>query len=149
MDREIESARIPREAGQASRYASGHLMCRSALWGIAGFLGCAYFAWVSFAHVAKNEYEWPHDAWTSATYIVWVLLLLALAYDTRCMRERLFFSVLMANFLVGGALTVWSNIPLADMRNARIGTGALWAVAALLSLTTLRGVPELAQRKQP
>lgn len=149
MDREIESSRIPTEAGQASPYASGHLMCRSAVWGVAGFLGCAYFAWVSFAHVAKNEFEWPHDAWTSATYIVWVLLLLALAYDTRCMRERLFFSVLVANFLAGGGLTVWSNIPLADMRNARIGTGALWAVAALLSLTTLRGVPELAQRKQP
>jgi hypothetical protein len=149
MDREIESAQIPTEAGQVSPYASGHLMCRSALWGIAGFLGCAYFAWVSFAHVAKNELEWPHDAWTSATYIVWVLLLLALAYDTRCMRERLFFSVLMANFLAGGALTVWSNISLADMRNARIGTGALWAVAGLLSLSTLRRAPELTQRKQP
>lgn len=149
MDREIESSRIPTEPEQASAYASGHLMCRSALWGIAGFLGCAYFVWVSLAHVANNEYQWPHDAWTSATYIVWILLLLALAYDTRCMRERLFFSVLVANFIVGGALTVWSNIPRADIRNARIGTGVLWAVAALLSLTTVRGAPGLSQRKQP
>jgi hypothetical protein len=124
-------------------------MCRSALWGIAGFLGCAYFAWVSFAHVAKHEYEWPHDAWTTATYIVWVLLLLALAYDTRCLRERLVFSVLVANFLVGGGLTVWSHVPMADIRNVRIGTGALWALAALLSLTTLRGAAGLPKRKQP
>ncbi len=44
------------------------------LWGIAGFLGCAYFAWVSFSHVLRNEFDWPHDAWTAATYLVWILL---------------------------------------------------------------------------
>jgi hypothetical protein len=146
MDREIESAKIPTDVVHVSPYASGHLMCRSALWGIAGFVGCGYFAWVSFAHVAHNEFEWPHDSWTIATYIVWILLLLALAYDTRCMRERLFFGVLLANFLVGCGLTVWPNVALADIRHARIGTGILWALAALLSLTTLRGAPEIAKQ---
>ena len=68
----------------------------------------------------------------------WAATLLgALALDTRCLRERVFFSVLVTNFVIGCALTLWHNIPSADVRNARIGTGALWAVAAIVSLTTL------------
>lgn len=130
-------------APKPSAYASGHLMCRTPLWGIAGFLGCAYFAWISFSHVTRNEYEWPHDWWTAATYLVWIILLAALALDTRCLRERLFFGVLVANFVVGCALTLWHTIPSADVRSARIGTGALWAIAALLSLTTLSGASDL------
>jgi hypothetical protein len=113
-------------------------MCRTALWGVAGFLACAYFTWVSFSRVLRNELEWPHDAWTAATYVVWVVLLAALAIDTRCLRERLFFMVLVVNFLVGFGLTLWRNVPVADVRAARLATGACWAVAAVLSLTTLR-----------
>jgi hypothetical protein len=124
-------------------YGSGHLMCRTALWGAAGFIGCAYFTWISFGHVTRNEYEWPHDAWTAATYIVWIILLAALAFDTRCLRERLFFGVLVVNFLTGFGLTLWHSIPSVDVRSARIGTGTLWAVAALISLTTLRRAQEL------
>jgi hypothetical protein len=147
MDRQIENAKVKTEtkngAKQSSSYRSGHLMCRTPLWGVAGFLGCAYFAWVSFGHVTRNEYEWPHDAWTAATYIVWILLLAGLAFDTRCLRERMFFGVLVINFAVGCWLTLWRNIPSADVRTARIGTGALWALAALVSLTTLGGAAEL------
>jgi hypothetical protein len=117
-------------------------MCRTPLWGVAGFVGCAYFAWISFSHVIRNEFEWPHDFWTAATYLVWILLLAGLALDTRCLRERLFFGVLVVNFMVGCGLTLWSGIPSADVRIARIGTGALWTLAALLSLTTLRGSAE-------
>jgi hypothetical protein len=112
-------------------------MCRTPLWGVAGFLGCAYFAWISFSHVTRHEYEWPHDAWTTATYIVWILLLAGLALDTRCLRERLFFGVLVVNFVVGCGLTLWRNVPPADVRTARIGTGALWGLAAVMSLTTM------------
>jgi hypothetical protein len=118
-------------------------MCRTPLWGIAGFIGCAYFAWVSFSHVSRQQYDWPHDWWTAATYIVWILLLAALAYDTRCLRERLFFCLLVANFVVGCGLTLWHKIPLSDVRSARIGTGTLWALAAIVSLTTLGGAREL------
>jgi hypothetical protein len=113
-------------------------MCRTPLWGVAGFLACAYFTWVSFSRVLRNEFQWPHDAWTAATYIVWVVLLAALAIDTRCFRERLFFVVLVFNFLVGFGLTLWRSVPVADVRAARLATGALWAVAAVLSLTTLK-----------
>jgi hypothetical protein len=118
-------------------------MCRSALWGIAGFAASAYFAWISFRHVAQNEYEWSHDPWNAATYIVWIILLVGLAFDTRCFRERMFFGVLVINFVIGCSLTFWRGVPLTDVRTGRIVTGALWSLAALLSLTTLRGAPEL------
>jgi hypothetical protein len=64
-------------------------------------------------------------------------LLAGLALDTRCLRERLFFGVLVVNFVVGCGLTLWRNVPPADVRTARIGTGALWGLAAVMSLTTM------------
>lgn len=136
MDRQIENAKIETAAKQPS--GSGHLMCRTPLWGVAGFLGCAYFAWISFSHVTRQEYDWSHDWWTAATYIVWIILLAGLAVDTGCLRERLFFVLLVINFVIGCGLTLWSSVPPTDVRIARIVTGALWALAALVSLTTLR-----------
>jgi len=142
MDRQIEHARVGAKNGAKQPQRSGHLMCRTPLWGVAGFLGCAYFAWVSFARVTQGDYDWPHDLWTAATYIVWVLLLAGLAVDTRCLRERLFFCMLLINFVAGFGLTLWHNIPPTDVRTARIGTGGLWALAALASLTTLAGASD-------
>jgi hypothetical protein len=113
-------------------------MCGAPLWGVAGCLGCAYFAWISFSHVTRSEYDWPHDLWTAATYIVWIVLLSGLAVDTRCLRERLLLGLLVINFVIGFGLTLWRNVPNGDVRMVRIGTGALWALAALVSLTTLR-----------
>jgi len=136
MDRQVEATKMGTKPDRW--YLSGHLMCRTPLWGIAGFLGCGYFAWISFSHITRGEYDWPHDAWTAATYIVWIVLLAGLTLDTRCLRERLFFGVLVVNFVVGCTLTLWRGVPAADVRAARIGTGALWALAALLSLATLR-----------
>jgi hypothetical protein len=144
MDRQIENAGVKVAAKRP--YSSGHLMCRASLWGIAGFLGCGYFAWVSFGRVTRGEFDWPHDFWTVATYIVWIVLLAGLALDTRCLRERLFFGLLVINFVVGCGLTLWRNIPSADVRTARIATGALWALAALVSLTTLAKMPEVRRR---
>ncbi len=148
MDRELEESRITLAEG-VSPYASGHLMCRSALWGVAGFLGCAYFAAVSFLHVSRREYDWPHDAWTAATYIVWIVLLVALAYDTRCLREKMFFGLLVANFVVGFGLTVWHNIQTADVRSARVATGVLWALAGIVSLTTIGGATDAPHKEKP
>ena len=135
MDRQIEVANTTTMAKRP--YSSGHLMCRATPWGIMGFLACGYFAWISYSRVLRNESDWPHDAWTAATYIVWILVLIGLALDTRCLRERLFFGVLVVNFAVGLGLTLWSTIPSGQVHNARIGTGALWALAALVSLTTV------------
>ncbi len=153
MDRQLENAKaevgtgVRTKTGPKRPHRSGHLMCLTPWWGVACFLGCIYFAWISFGHVSRHEYEWPHDLWTAATYIVWIVLLGGLALDTRCLRERLFFGLLVINFVVGCGLTLWHNIPSADVRAARIGTGALWAVAALVSLTTLRSEPELRRNK--
>jgi hypothetical protein len=135
MDRQI--APVETKATAKQPYSSGHLMCRASLWGIAGFLGCAYFAWISFGHVLRNEYGWPHDAWTAATYFVWIVLLAALTFDTGCLRERIFFGALVVNFVAAFGLTLWGSVPLANVRQARLGTAALWALAALVSLTTI------------
>jgi len=144
MDSQIEDAKTKISAKPPS--SSSHLMCGAPLWGVAGFLGCAYFAWISLGHVTRNEYEWPHDAWTAATYIVWIILLAGLAFDTRCLRERVFSGLLVINFVVGCGLTLWRNVPSPDVRTARIGTGVLWAVAALVSLTTLGRAAELRRK---
>jgi hypothetical protein len=145
MDRHLEKAKteIETKTGAKGPFISGHLMCHTPLWGAVSFLGCAYFAWISFSHVMRHEYEWPHDLWTAATYIVWIILLLGLSLDTCCLRERLFFGLLVVNFVAGCAITLWHNIPSADLRVARMGTGALWALAALVSLTTLGGAAEI------
>lgn len=135
MDRQIDGAE--KAAEEKPSYRSGHLMCRTSLWGLMSFVASAYFAWISFRHVVRSEFDWPHDAWTAATYIVWILLLSGLMLDTRCVRERLFFALLVLNFLIGFALTLWRTIPASDVRAARIGTGALWSLAALASLTTV------------
>jgi len=141
MDKQIEDARI--ETAEKPPTRSGHLMCHTPLWGVAGLLACAYFAWVSFGHVTRGEYDWPHDWWTAATYLVWIVLLAGVAVDTRCLRERIFFGLLVINFVIGCGLTLWRSVPDAETRIARIGTGALWALAALVSLTTLAHAPQL------
>jgi hypothetical protein len=144
MDRQIENAQVKsgqRAGTRQSPDSSGHLMCRAPVWGVAGFLGCAYFAGISFLYISRNEYEWPHDYWTAATYIVWVLLLTWLVFDTPCVRERGFFGVLVVNFMIGCGLTLWRSVLSTDVRTARIVTGTLWGVAALVSLTTLGNAP--------
>jgi hypothetical protein len=146
MDRQIENVNVKEET-KPSAYNSGHLMCRTSWWGVAGFLGCAYFAWLSFIHVARDDYDWPHDEWTAATYIVWILLLIILVVDTRCLRERLFFGVLVINFVIGCGLTFWYNVTSAEVRTARIATGSLWAAAALLSLSTLGRESEIRKKE--
>ena len=138
MDRPLVGPSVGTAA--KSNYKSGHLMCRAAPWGIMGFLACAYFTWISFSHVVRAEYDWPHDGWTAATYVVWIVLLIGLMLDTHCLRERIFFGVLVLNFVAGFGLTLWRAVSPAQVHNARIGTGGLWAVAALVSLTTLRGI---------
>ena len=68
---------------------------------------------------------------------------LGLSLDTYCLRERIFFGLLVINFVAGCGVTLWHSIPSADVRGARIGTGILWALAALASLTTLGGAAEI------
>lgn len=139
MDREIAQTEDKDGQPPEGRWSRGsaHLMCRTSLWGTAGFLGCAYFAWMSYGHIIRRDYDWPHDLWTAGTYLVWIVLLTGLALDTRCVRERIFFSILVVNFMIGATLTLWGTAAPGEIRSARMLTGALWALAAVVSLTTL------------
>ncbi len=139
MDREIVQTEDKEERPPEGHWHRGtaHLMCRTSLWGVAGFLGCAYFAWISYGHFVHRDYDWPHDLWTAGTYLVWIVLLTGLALDTRCVRERIFFGILVVNFMIGATLTLWSAAAPAEIRSGRMITGILWAVAAVVSLTTI------------
>lgn len=145
MDNDVQSTR--KETGQNAGHGDDHLMCRTSLWGIAAAVGCGYFAWISYGHILRNEFEWPHDLWTAATYLVWIVLLSVLALDTRCLRERVFFFALLLNFVIGLGLTLWSKIPATDIRMARLTTGALWTLGAVTSLTTVGQAGKIGSEK--
>jgi hypothetical protein len=110
-----------------------HLMCGMPVWGIAGFVGCAYLAFVSYEHVRRQGFNWKHDAWSIATYAVWVLLLAGLTSATRCWRERVFFALVLANFALGFGLTVWAGAPREAVRDVRVISSVLWGLAAVAS----------------
>ncbi len=119
---------------QAGGARSAHLMCGMPLWGVTGTLACSYLAYLSYSHVRRAEFEWTHDGWSIATYSVWVLLMVGLLGETRCWRERIFFGLVMANFVLGLALAVWQAAPVDAVRHVRVISAALWAAAALVSL---------------
>jgi hypothetical protein len=110
-----------------------HLMCGTPLWGVVGLVTCAYLAYISYAHVRHQGFNWKHDVWSGVTYAVWVLLLAGLNSETRCWRERVFFGLVLANFALGFALTVWGGAPREAVRDVRVVSGALWVLAALAS----------------
>jgi hypothetical protein len=119
---------------QARRARSAHLMCGMPLWGVTGTLACSYLAYLSYNHVRRAEFEWAHDGWSIATYSVWVLLMVGLLGETRCWRERIFFGLVMANFVLGLALAVWQAAPVDAVREVRVVSAGLWGAAALVSL---------------
>lgn len=109
-------------------------MCGIRIWGLAGALACSHLAYLSYAHVQRGKFDWPHDAWSVVTYGVWMLFMAGLIRETRCRRERAFFALVLTNFAVGFVFVVWRNASAATVRRMRIGTAGLWAVAALASL---------------
>ncbi|HEV2717953.1 MAG TPA: hypothetical protein VGU64_22000 [Terriglobales bacterium] len=116
------------------RIKPAHLMCGMPLWGIAGALACSYFAYLSYSHVRRGEFGWPHDTWFIVTYAVWVLLMAGLISETRCLRERVFFALALANFTLGFVLAIWEAAPLEAVRGVRIISSRLWGLAALVSV---------------
>ena len=116
------------------RAKPAHLMCGMPLWGIAGVMVCSYLAYVSFAHVREGDFSWSHDFLSIVTYAVWVILILGLISETRCLRERLFFVLVFANFTLGFVLAVWADAPLDMVRKVREISSGLWALAAIASL---------------
>ena len=121
-------------ATKPGRAKPAHLMCGMPLWGIAGVMACSYLAYVSFAHVREGDFSWSHDFLSIVTYAVWVILIVGLISETRCLRERLFFVLVFANFTLGFVLAVWAEAPFEIVRKVREISSALWALAAVASL---------------
>ncbi len=114
-------------------------MCGTALWGMAGALVSAYFSYLSYSHLTNADYSWVHDWWTVLTYAIWVVLIGGLITETRCSRERIFFSLMLLTFLLGFVFSAWSSAPEHAVRQLRIASTVLWALAAVASLTTTFG----------
>lgn len=123
-DKQLAKTRRPRPA---------HLMCGTPFWGFAGLLACSYLAYISFARVRRGDVDWPRDVWSLVTYAIWVLLMAGLIGETRCRRERIFFTLILVNFTLGFVFAAWGNIPDAWARNAREIAAGLWALAAVVS----------------
>ncbi len=119
---------------KSPRAKPAHLMCGMPLWGIAAAMVCSYLAYVSYAHVRQGEFSWSHDFLSIVTYAVWVILIAGLISETRCLRECLFFVLVLANFTLGFVLAVWAEAPFEMVRKAREISSALWALAAIASL---------------
>lgn len=113
-------------------------MCGTPFWGVAAFVACAYFAYLSFSQLRHEDFFWQHELWTVITWLVWVVLIAGLFTETQCWRERVFFGLLLLNFLLGFVMAAWSAASLNAVRAAREVSLALWILAALASLGTLR-----------
>jgi membrane-anchored protein YejM (alkaline phosphatase superfamily) len=123
-------------------------MCGTPLWGLAGAAASAYFAYLSYSHLITADYSWPHTWWTTLTYAVWVTVIGGLLTETPCRRERIFFGSMLIVFLLGLAFSAWSAAPEHAIRQLRIATTAIWALAALASLTTIFGSRDKADAVQ-
>jgi hypothetical protein len=123
----------------SAREKSSHLMCVTPLRGIAGAAASGYFAYLSYSHIISADYSWPHTWWTTLTYAVWVVVIGGLLTETLCLRERIFFSLMLLIFLLGLVFSAWSRAPEHAVRQLRIAATALWILAALASLTTAFG----------
>ncbi len=92
-------------------------MCGTSLWGLAGAVVSAYFAYLSYAHLSTGDYSWVHSWWTVLTYAVWVVLITGLLTET----------------------PAWSSAPEHAVRQLRMASTVLWALAAIASFTTTFG----------
>ena len=73
--------------------------------------------------------------WAAVTWVVWILLLAGLFFETRCRRERILVVLLLVNCLLGFIGSAWA---FENARWTRELSLALWFMAALVSLSTIR-----------
>jgi hypothetical protein len=111
-------------------------MCGILLWGVAGAAASAYFSYLSYSHLSTGDFSWTHTWWTVLTYLVWVMLIAGLLTETLCWRERIFFGLVLITFLLGFAFSAWSGASENAVRQLRMASTVLWALAAVASLTT-------------
>lgn len=122
---------------------SAHLMCATRFWGVAGAVGCGYFAYLAYSSLREADYSVSHDSWELLTYSVWIVLALGLISEVRCRRERIFFGLVLLNLTLGFVLTAWPSVPATEVRAARRIESAIWILAAFASLWTAKRVPPL------
>jgi hypothetical protein len=124
-------------------------MCDTPLWGVSGGVVAAFFAYLSYSHLSSGDFSLPHTWWTTLAYAVWTVVIGGLLTETCCWRERIFFSLMLLILLLGLAFSAWSNAPEHAVRQLRIAATALWAVAAIASLTTAFGAKDKTGPAQP
>ena len=124
-------------------------MCGILLWGVAGAAASAYFSYLSYSHLSTGDYSWTHSWWTVLTYLVWVVLIAGLLTETLCWRERIFFGLVLIIFLLGFAFSAWSGASENAVRQLRMASTVLWALAAVASFTTTFNSTSKTKNVQP
>jgi disulfide bond formation protein DsbB len=114
-------------------------MCGTSLWGFAGAAASVYFSYLSYAHLSRGDDSWTHSWWTILTYAVWLALIGGILTETLCWRERIFLGLVLIIFLLGFVFSAWSSASEHAVRQLRMASTVLWALAALASLTTVFG----------
>jgi hypothetical protein len=128
-----------------------HLLCGSRFWPLSAALGCLYLAWLSYAHLTSHQVAWPADVWSILAYSVWILFLLFLVSETRCLRERLLFTIFIANFALGVGMAAALATPQAAAVARQVSL-ALWILGAIYSISfivrpiNVRPVPAPSQK---
>ena len=110
-----------------------HLMCGSRTWTIAAFLCSVYFAKVAIARVSVGGAQWSHDPFHIVTHMVWVAFLVGLFIEAHCAKERIFFGLLLINFVVAVAMGLWNGAPLALVQQTRLLSAGTWGLSVLVS----------------
>jgi hypothetical protein len=123
------------------RIRAAHLICGSKLWTIVSFACSAYFAKIG---ISRMQYAWSRDPWDIATHLVWVLFMAGLITETRCWKERLFFSLVLANFALAFGMGLLAEPAHSIVTSTRTISAALWSSAALLSLVLMFSRPRQA-----
>jgi hypothetical protein len=123
-----------------------HLLCGSRFWPLSATFGCLYLAWMNYSHLATHQPAWHADGWAIAAYVVWILFLAFLISETHCLRERLLFTIFIANFALGLGMTA-TSAALPEAAVARQVSLALWILGALYSISfVFRPIPALSQK---
>lgn len=124
-----------------ARQKAAHLVCNSRFRSVIATAVCAYFAYSSYLQLREGEFFWRQDWWYSFTWLVWLVLIVAVMTETLCSRERVLFVLAGANFLVGAIFSVWSSASSTTVHLAREIFLALWLLATVASLATFKRPP--------
>jgi len=123
---------------QPPRPRSPHLICGSGFKGVAVTAACAWFAYRSYVILRDQDFLWAHELWVVATWAVWSLLFAGLFLETRCRRERILIFLLLTNCVLGLIASASTSLAFVTARQMRELSLALWLMAALVSLSTIR-----------